>query len=124
MVSYPLLIGEDGQTHVASKSRWLANRTFVGEDSRGRIIIGTTKEAFFTLERLAIFLKNSPLDLKLALNLDGGPIACQSIRLQGFQRKFYAEWEAQVQDDRVKLLQWPFAVKTWAMPVVLTVERK
>ncbi len=124
MVSYPLLIGDDGKTHVKVKSRWLANRTFIGKDSQGRIIIGTTKDAFFSLWRLAEFLKNSPLDLKTTLNLDGGPIACQSVRLKGFQRKFYALWEAQVFDDQVKLLRWTFTKNNWAMPMILAVERK
>lgn len=124
MVSYPLLIGDDGQTHVAIKSRWLANRTFVGKDNRGLIIIGTTREAFFSLERLAAFLKNSPLELRATLNLDGGPIACQSVRLHGFQRKFYAKWEAQAVGTHVRLLTWPFAQTHWAMPVVLTAERR
>lgn len=123
MVSYPLLLGQDGQTHVNVKSRWLANRTFVAQDRAGRILIGTTKEAFFSLDRLATFLKDAPLELTLALNLDGGPIACQSVRLHGFQRKFYALWEAQVKDKEVSLLRWPFSESTWGMPIVLTVER-
>ena len=124
MVSYPLLIGEDGKSHVTAKSRWLANRTFVGQESGGRIVIGTTREAFFSLDRLADFLVRSPLGLRVALNLDGGPIACQSVRLRGFSRRFYATWEAQVSGDSVRLLSWPRAKATWAMPVVLTVERK
>lgn len=78
--------------------------------------------------KLASFLKDAPLDLTLALNLDGGPIACQSVRLHGFQRKFYAQWEAQVREGvpkeaEVSLLRWPFSQATWAMPVVLAVER-
>lgn len=124
MVSFPLLIGEDGQTHVSVKSRWLANRTFVGEDRQGRVVIGTTKDAFFTLERLADFLKSSPLDLATALNLDGGPIACQGVRLNGFRREFYALWEAQANGEQVRLLRWPLADEPWAMPIVLTVERQ
>nr|WP_245355572.1 phosphodiester glycosidase family protein [Rhizobium leguminosarum] len=124
MVSYPLLIGDDGQTHVNVKSRWLANRTFVAKDELGRIVIGTTKEAFFSLDRLAEFLKTSPLNLKVALNLDGGPIACRSVRLNGYRQKFYARWEAQVDDDSVNLLRWPISEANWAMPMVLTVERK
>ncbi len=124
MVSYPLLIGDDGQTHVATKSRWLANRTFVGRDSHGLIIVGTTREAFFSLDRLADFLKRAPLDLGATLNLDGGPIACQSVRFNGFHRKFYAKWEAQIDGDKVRLLTWPLADRTWAMPMVLTVERR
>jgi len=124
MVSYPLLIGDDGQTRVPVKSRWLANRTFVGQDRLGRIVIGTTKEAFFSLERLAEFLQNTPLELTVALNLDGGPIACQSVRLNDFHRKLYARWEAQVNGNQVRLLRWRFPDATLAMPVVLTVERQ
>ncbi|MDB5673194.1 MAG: hypothetical protein JWM65_176 [Sphingomonas bacterium] len=124
MVSYPLLIGEDGQSHVAVKSRWLANRSFVGRDAKGRIIIGSTREAFFPLDRLATFLLATPLGLKVALNLDGGPVACQSVRLPGFKRKLYARWEAQVTGDTVTLLRWPRTSANVAMPIVLTVERR
>jgi hypothetical protein len=124
MVSYPMLIGDDGKSHVASHSRWLANRTFVGEQPDGRIVIGTTREVFFSLDRFADFLRRSPLNLRVALNFDGGPIACQSVRLRGFTRRFYARWEAQVSGDKVRLLSWPRASAAWAMPVVLTVERR
>ncbi len=124
MISYPLLIGEDGKSHVPTRTRWLANRSFIGRARDGRIVIGTTREAFFSLDRLADFLIAAPLDLKLALNLDGGPIACQSVRAPGFHRKLYARWEAQVTGEQVKLLRWPFASATWAMPMVLTVERR
>jgi hypothetical protein len=117
-------VGDDGKSHVASHSRWLANRTFVGEQPDGRIVIGTTREVFFSLDRFADFLRRSPLNLRVALNFDGGPIACQSVRLRGFTRRFYARWEAQVSGDKVRLLSWPRASAAWAMPVVLTVERR
>lgn len=124
MVAYPLLIGDDGKTHVSVKSNWLANRTFVGKDGQGQIIIGITKEAYFSLWRLAEFLKAAPLQLKTALNLDGGPVACQSVRLTGYQRKFYALWEAQDRNEKKRLLRWPFPKATWGMPIILFVERK
>jgi len=53
-------------------------------------VIGTTRDAFFSLDRLADFLATAPLDLERALNLDGGPIACQSIRVGRYHHKFYA----------------------------------
>ncbi len=118
MVSYPLLVA-DGTTRVARPSRWLANRSFVGQDAAGRIVIGTTTEAFFTLDRLARFLLDAPLGLTLALNLDGGPVASQGISLDGFERRTYGRWEAQVEGDRARLLVWPYG--TIAMPVVLAV---
>ncbi len=104
MVAYPLLIGADGLSHVTRKSRWLANRTFVAEDRAGRIIVGSTHLAFFSLDREAEFLRAAPLDIKTALNLDGGPVACQSVRVGTFHRRHIAQWEAQVEGDRVHLL--------------------
>jgi hypothetical protein len=124
MVSYPMLIGADGRPRSGAESRWLSNRTFMGQDDRGRIIVGTTKDAFFSLARLGPFLKESPLNLRLALNLDGGPIACQSVRLNGFTRKFYAEWESEYRDGQAQLLTPLIANTHWAMPMVLTVERR
>lgn len=88
MVSYPLLV-VDGTTRVTRPSRWLANRSFVGQDREGRVIIGTTTDAFFSLDRLAHFLLGAPLGLTLALNLDGGPVASQAISLNGFERRTY-----------------------------------
>ncbi|CDX40761.1 conserved exported hypothetical protein [Mesorhizobium sp. SOD10] len=123
MVSYPLLIGEDGGNAVRAKSNWLANRTFIAEDRQGRIIVGSTKDAFFSLDRLATFLLKTDLDIKTALNLDGGPIAGLSVRSGGYRLKHYARWEAQVAEGKVSLLQAPRDV-AWGMPVVLTVERK
>jgi len=124
MVSYPMLVGGDGNPRVGPESRWLSNRTFLGQDGAGRIIVGTTRDAFFSLARLGSFLKESPLDLRLALNLDGGPIACQSVRLKGFSRKFYAEWESQFRDGQALLLRTVVPQARWAMPMVVTVERR
>jgi len=119
MVSYPLLLSERRANLVVSASRWLANRSFVGHDGDGRIVLGTTSDAFFSLERLAAFLRQAPLGLTLALNLDGGPVACQGISINGFERKLHGKWEIQVQGSEVKLLAWPYG--TVAMPIVLAV---
>lgn len=118
MVSYPLLV-VDGTTRVLRSTWWLANRSFVGQDAASRIIIGTTTDAFFPLDRFARFLLNAPLGLTLALNLDGGPVACQGVSLKGFERRTYGRLEAQVEDNRVSLLTWPYG--TVAMPIVLAV---
>jgi hypothetical protein len=58
------------------------------------IEIGTTVDAFFSLGRLATFLRTASLGLKLALNLDGGPVACQGIALFGFHRESCGRFEA------------------------------
>ncbi|HUB65893.1 MAG TPA: phosphodiester glycosidase family protein [Candidatus Methylacidiphilales bacterium] len=118
MVSYPLLV-RNGASGVSHPSRWLANRSFVGQDRAGRVIIGTTTDAFFSLERLAQFLIEAPLDLKMALNLDGGPVACQGISLNGYQRRTYGRFELEVQGDQAQLLTRCYG--TAGMPVVLAV---
>ncbi|ODA66726.1 hypothetical protein A7A08_02494 [Methyloligella halotolerans] len=121
MVSYPLLVDRNGESRSKGDNRWLANRNFVAEDSEGRIIIGTTTDAFFSLNRLATFLANSPLDLDIALNLDGGPVACQAMQLNGFKRDFCGDWEIAVDDEEIKLLTPMIGQKRWTLPIVFAV---
>jgi len=123
MVSFPLLVTADGSKRVAADPRWLANRSFVGQDGAGRIVFGTTTDAFFSLDRLADFLRTSRLDLTLALNLDGGPVASQGIALNGFRRSTCGQWELATVRDQLKLLTPLFGARArcWAMPIVLAV---
>jgi hypothetical protein len=118
VVSYPLLV-RNGASGVSRPSRWLANRSFVGEDRSGKIIIGTTTDAFFSLDRLAQFLIAAPLDLETALNLDGGPVACQGIAVDGYERSTVGRYELEVQGSKAQLLTMSYG--TPAMPVVLAV---
>ncbi len=60
-----------------------------------------------------------PLDLTLALNLDGGGVASQAIAINGYQRRSYGRWEAQVNGNKVYLGVVPFGESP--MPVVLAV---
>ena len=123
MVSYPLLIASDGTSRAKGDRRWLANRSFVGQDEAGRIVLGTTEDAFFSLERFAAFLHQAPLGLKLALNLDGGPVACQGISIGNFHRDFCGKWEIAVHGGQLKLLAPLVGQRRSAMPIVLTVSR-
>jgi Phosphodiester glycosidase len=125
MVSYPLLIAPDGSSRVAADRGWLANRSFIGQDTQGRIILGTTKSAFFTLSRLGDLLRAAPLALTIALNLDGGPVACQGISPGGFTRRFCGRWEYAFHDGEGQLLTWRWGRHgRWALPLVLAVVRK
>ncbi|HEY4921434.1 MAG TPA: phosphodiester glycosidase family protein [Xanthobacteraceae bacterium] len=123
MVSFPLLVSTDAGNRVNADWRWLANRSFVGQDRAGRIIFGTTRDAFFSLERLAKFLRAAPLDLAVALNLDGGPVASQGVALGGFHRHTCGQWELAVHDGALKLLTPLLRPRTrcWEMPIVLAV---
>ena len=119
MVSYPLLVDENGLSR-AKQSEWLAGRSFVGQDRSGRIIIGTTADAFLSLDRFAELLRISPLDLATALNLDGGPVACQAIDLGVYRRRTCGPQELQVEGRKVRLLQ-TLLPGDWALPIVLAV---
>jgi hypothetical protein len=119
-VNYPLLIGADGNSRaLKSDRRWLANRSFVAQDGSGRIVVGTTMEAFFSLDRLAEFLASAPLGLRLVLNLDGGPPACQAVAASSFKRSFCGKWETQTRGDEIRLLGHLVGQRRWALPMVL-----
>jgi hypothetical protein len=120
MVSYPLLVGP-GPSRVQADRRWLANRTFIANDASGRIILGTTKEAFFSLDRLAAFLRAAPLDLTLALNLDGGSVACQAVSVADFTRDFCGDWETKFEQGQIQLLHRLIGRRRWGLPVVVAV---
>ena len=120
LVSYPLLLDADGESRT-TPSRWLAGRSFVAKDRAGRIVIGTSRDAFLTLANLASVLKESSLDLRIALNLDGGPVACQRIELGDYHRRTCGPEEIQVDGDQVRLLRPVFSGGGWALPIVIAV---
>src|SRR6202035_3188189 len=103
LVSYPLLIGNDGVSRAGADTGWLANRSVVGQENGGRLVLGTTQDAFFSLARLPDFLHSAPLDLTLALNLDDGPVACQGIAVAGYPRDFCGKWEFRMDGDQPML---------------------
>ena len=51
----------DGRSRSKGDARWLANRSFIAQDEIGHIVLGTTKDAFFSLDRLAAFLREAPV---------------------------------------------------------------
>ncbi|MFC5180849.1 phosphodiester glycosidase family protein [Actinomadura harenae] len=121
MVSYPMLIGADGRGRADQQDeRWLANRSFLGQDRTGNIIVGTTRDAYFSLRSLAAYLPRAGLGLRLALNLDGGPVACQKVSGRTYQRDFCGRYETAVHGGRLQLLR-PLVGKRrgWALATVL-----
>lgn len=119
-VSYPMLIGADGVGR-ATASRWVSARSFVGQDKAGRIVIGTSEDAGLTLDGLSDLLRRAPLDLELALNLDGGPLACQAVAVGDFARSHCGQGEYQVDGARVLMLRPGFEHQGWGLPIVLAV---
>jgi hypothetical protein len=102
-----------------SSTRATGSRTAASSGKTERAASLSARPRTPSLARLARFLVAAPLGLTIALNLDGGPVASQAISLNGYERKSYGRWEAQVEGERAKLLIWPYA--SVAMPVVLAV---
>ncbi len=122
MVSFPILIGADGKSRAQnSDPTRLANRSFIGQDSNGRIIVGTTKTGSFSLDRFATFLAGSGLGLTRALNLDGGPPACQAAKIGTFARTVCSNSETSSDAGQLRALGQLFGQRPWGLPIVLAV---
>jgi uncharacterized protein YigE (DUF2233 family) len=70
--SFPVLIKPDGVLGFPEEDGIPARRTVIGEDRTGRIVIVVCPNGTFTLNRLALFLLQTDLELEIVLNLDGG----------------------------------------------------
>ncbi len=62
-------------------------------------------------------------DLTAALNLDGGPVACQGVALGPYRHQVIGKWEFQANQTGGHLLSWLYGDQ-FAMPVVLAVFSK
>ncbi len=122
MVSFPMLIGADGRSRASNSNPLLvANRSFIGQDRAGRIIVGTTRSAYFSLDRFATFLAGAGLGLTRALNLDGGPPACQAVSVGTFSRSVCSNSETSSDVGQLRALSKLFGQRPWGLPIVLAV---
>ena len=119
MVSYPLLLDEAGEMRAPATREWLASRTFIALDGEGRVVVGTTRSGFFTLRRLGEYLKASPLDVRVALNFDGGPIASQIVKTDAFERVTIGNAEITDGGDVARVWWQAHRTSRWRLPIVL-----
>jgi hypothetical protein len=119
MVSYPLLLDESGEVRAPPARDWLASRTFIALDAEGRVITGTTRSGFFTLRRLAEYLKASPLGIRVALNFDGGPVATQMVKTPSFERIAVGNAEITEGGDVARVFYQAHRTSRWKLPIVL-----
>ena len=119
MVSYPLLIDPQGKNRATENKHWLAARNFVAIDHAGRVVLGTTETGFFTIYRLGEFLRQAPLDLRVALNLDGGPLVSQVVQVGDFSRRFHGKAEISNGYDFLRTYWHLYTGAHWTLPIVL-----
>ncbi len=87
----PRLIEPDGTRGIHSDDRHHANRTFIGADARGWLVLGVVYRgdggvgggpSLFELQRLLLKLGPPVTRITFALNLDGGPSTGLHLRVQ------------------------------------------
>ncbi len=124
MVSYPLLVNKKGEVPKTSKDHWLANRTFIALTKDDHILMGVTKYAFFSLVGLGNYLTNSELNIKIALNLDGGPVSGMAIEVGSYRKTIYGLWELAGEKGSPTLLRPGNNGKKWPLPITVSLTRK
>jgi hypothetical protein len=78
-----MLFDHSGRIRVRQTDK-VANRTAVGEDREGRLVVFTT-EGGYTLEEFARLIQKSPLEITHAMNLDGGNESQLTVRAGSFR---------------------------------------
>lgn len=109
-----MLFDRSGALRVRRTDR-VANRTIVGEDGHGRLVVVTT-EGGYKLWELAGLLREGPLGLTHAMCMDGGAEAKMLVRTERFRYASFGPWNG---DDGAAL---PGA--DVPLPAVITVTRR
>jgi hypothetical protein len=77
-----MLFDREGKVRVRNTDK-VANRTVVGEDRRGRLVVFTT-EGGYTLDDFAHLIRRTPLEISHAMVMDGGNEAQMCVNAGGF----------------------------------------
>ncbi len=88
-----MLFDRKGTLRVRKTDR-IANRTIVGEDQHGRVIVATT-EGGYKLWELAHLLRSSPLGMDHAMCMDGGAEAKLCVHAGRFSYASFGPWNGE-----------------------------
>lgn len=112
--SWPVLLHEDGSVTAraghfyvygknappwATARDWYANRNVIADDREGNILLMTTEGGLFSYRELGRFLRESKLNVRRALNLDGGYEADMCVETPRLRYVTYGQWETQGKRD-------------------------
>jgi uncharacterized protein YigE (DUF2233 family) len=93
--SFPLLLDYKGQVRVKESGK-KSYRTVIAADRNGNILVFNSAGDFFTLHKMAQFLKASAFDIDSALNLDGGSEAQLYIKTDDFEYYSPPSWQSRL----------------------------
>jgi hypothetical protein len=91
-VAQSFMLFDRGGTVRVRRSDQVAARTAVAEDHDGRIVV-LTSEGGYTLWDFAQLLKSLPLELSLAMAMDGGLEAEMVVSAPRFRYASFGQWE-------------------------------
>src|SRR5262249_43834923 len=103
-----MLFDQQGERRVR-KTDQIANRTVVGQDRRGRLVV-VTSEGSYTLWDFAELLQRSPLQLTHAMSMDGGHEAGLCVVSGRFRYAPFGHWDEHPRPDGVVPLPAVIAV--------------
>jgi len=86
-----MLFDRGGQPRIR-RTDLVANRTVVGQDGKGRMLV-ITSEGGYTLWDFAVLLQKSPLDLLHAMAMDGGYEAELCVNVPPFHYASFGRWK-------------------------------
>lgn len=86
-----MLFDRHGQPRIR-RTDLVANRTVVGQDGKGRILV-ITSEGGYTLWDFARLLQKAPLNLSLAMAMDGGYEAELCVNVPPFHYASFGQWK-------------------------------
>ena len=125
LVSYPLLVDHNHQVRAEGNPNWLASRNFVAITEQGKVLFGATRTGFFSLRRLGNFLaQTKELDISAALNLDGGPLVGQAVRIGDYEHVVTGRSEINDQSLRFHPAADSFHIRRQKLPIVLAAIKK
>jgi hypothetical protein len=106
-----MLFDRQGRVRVR-RSDQVANRTAVGEDGQGRIVV-VVSEGGYTLWEFAKLMQSLPLGLRQAMAMDGGREAELVVSAGGFRYASFGDWPKSGANDA--------ALPRVELPAVVTV---
>ena len=93
--SFPLLLDYKGCIRVKESGK-KSYRTVIAADRNGNILVFNTSENYFTLYKMAQFLRASSFGIDSALNLDGGAEAQLYIKTKDFEAYSPPSWKSRL----------------------------
>ena len=102
---------------LSARTKWHANRTVICDDHDDNVIVLTTEGGYFSLYDMGLFLRDSQLNVKHGLNLDGGYESQLAIKTKTFDYVTYGQWETQGEKDiSIPLIRIPIPAVLGVFP--------